>query len=188
MARVTAAWLRSRAREAMLAAGGRGFMRFLPTGGALLVTDAIRRCEDDAARAKLEEALMDAGFACAVRGGLLELTPTDDMLTGLGGGQAPETDWASTLHPAQALGRRWLANERLPLTAAGRQLIMEALRLTWQPEESVLAGLDALRAQAAVMQRRGDRSGLHEAGAVLRDYCDERQGAKAIIEPPADAL
>ena len=51
MARVTAVRLRERARGAMLAAGGRGFVRFLPAGGALLATDAIRRCGDDAARA-----------------------------------------------------------------------------------------------------------------------------------------
>ena len=45
MAAVTA--LRERARAAVFAAGGRGFVRFLPAGEtALLVSDAPRRCGD----------------------------------------------------------------------------------------------------------------------------------------------
>ena len=55
MARVTAIRLRDEARAAMLSAGGHGFMRFLPAGGALLATDAIRRCGDDVARAQLTD-------------------------------------------------------------------------------------------------------------------------------------
>ena len=172
MAGVTALRLRSRAREAMLAAGGRGFVRFLPAGGALLATDAIRRCKDEASRAALTDALAQAGFVCVLRGGLLELTPTDDELAGLDGGERLETDWESPLHPAQALAVRFLAKKRQPLTAAGRQLVMETLRLTWQTPDRLLSGLPALRAQAAVMQRKGDLSGLHEAGVLLREFCE----------------
>lgn len=49
MAAVSAQTIRARAREAIFAAGGRGFVRFLPEGGALLVSDAraaMRRCAD----------------------------------------------------------------------------------------------------------------------------------------------
>ena len=173
MARVTAQRLRSRACEAMLSAGGRGFVRFLPAGGALLATDAIRRCADEAARDALTDALAQAGFACGVRGGLLELTPADDMLSALSASERTEVDWESPLHPVQTLANRFQAAARQPLTGAGRQLIVETLRLTWQTPETLLAGLPALRAQAAVMQRRGDRSGMHEAGAVLREYCEQ---------------
>ena len=176
MARVTAVRLRERAREAMLAAGGRGFVRFLPAGGALLATDAIRRCADDAARARLTDALAQAGFACAVRGGLLEMTPTDDVLLVPGGEERVAVDWESPLHPAQALAARFLKNPKQPLTPAGRQLILETLRLTWLAPDRVLSGLPALRAQAAVMLRRGDRSGLHEAGALLKEFCEQEQG------------
>ena len=173
MARVTALRLRSRAREAMRSVDGRGFVRFLPAGGALLATDAIRRCADDAARAALTDALAQAGFVCAERGGLLELTPSDDVLAGLDGGRGIEIDWKSPLHPAQALALRFLEKPKQPLTGAGRQIIVEALRLTWQTPKALLDGLPALRAQAAVMLRCGDRSGLHEAGAVLGEFCEQ---------------
>lgn len=173
MAGVTALRLRSRAREAMLAAGGRGFVRFLPAGGALLATDAIRRCKDEASRAALTDALAQTGFVCVLRGGLLELTPTDDELAGLDGGERLETDWESPLHPAQALALRFLKKPKQPLTQAGRQIVVEALRLTWLEPEALLAGLPALRAQAAVMLRGGDRSGLHEAGTILKEYCEQ---------------
>lgn len=172
MARVTALRLRDSAREAMLLAGGRGFMRFLPEGEALLVTDAMRRCEDDAARGRLTAALEAAGFACRAQDGLLLLTPDDDVLCAAECGAPCEVDWESALHPAQALACRWLAEDRQRLTAAGRQLALDTLRLTWQPQDKVLAGLPALRAQAAVMLRCGDRSGLHPAGAILREWCD----------------
>ena len=173
MARVTALRLRDRAREAMLRAGGRGFVRFLPPGGALLATDAIRRCADDAARAALTDALMQAGFVCEMRSGLLELTPADDMLSALSASERTAVDWESPLHPVQALANRFQAAARQPLTGAGRQLILETLRLTWQTPETLLSGLPALRAQAAVMQRRGDRSGMHQAGALLREFCEQ---------------
>ena len=176
MARVTAVRLREQARGAMLAAGGRGFVRFLPAGGALLATDAIRRCEDDTSRARLTDALAQAGFACGMRGGLLEMTPTDDVLLVPGGEERVAVDWESPLHPAQALAGRFLAAEKRPLTPDGRQLILETLRLTWLAPDRVLSGLPALRAQAAVMLRRGDRSGLHEAGALLKEFCEQEQG------------
>ena len=67
----------------------------------------------------------------------------------------------------RALARRWQARPPLPLTPAGRQLVLETLRLIWQPQACVLEGIDALRARAAVMLRVGDASGLHEAGAYL---------------------
>ena len=176
MARVTAVRLRERAREAMLAAGGRGFVRFLPAGGALLATDAVRRCADDASRARLTEALAQAGFACGMRNGLLEMTPTDDALLTSGGEERVAVDWESPLHPAQALAARFLKNPKQPLTPAGRQLILETLRLTWLAPDRVLSGLPALRAQAAVMLRQGDRSGLHEAGTLLKEFCEQEQG------------
>lgn len=176
MARVTAVRLRERARGAMLAAGGRGFVRFLPAGGALLATDAIRRCGDDAARAQLTEALHAAGFVCEERTGLLELTPADDVLSALDDGERAAIDWESPLHPVQALAARFLNNPKQPVTPAGRQLILETLRLTWLAPDRALLGLPALRAQAAVMLRQGDRSGLHEAGAVLKEFCEQEQG------------
>ena len=173
MARVTALSLRDAAREAILAAGGRGFVRFLPSGGALLVTDANRRCADENENAALAGALERAGFDCCACGGLLELTPRDDVLRRIGYDEEAEIDWSSPLHPVQALGRRWHDREKQPLSAAGRQLILEALRLSWQPAEKAQDGAELLRAQGAVMLRMGDMSGMHEAGAILLDWCDQ---------------
>lgn len=174
MARVTAVMLRSRAREAMLNGGGRGFMRFLDGGDMLLVTDALRRCEDEAACMRLKAALHAAGFFCREQDGLLLLSPGDGILADMPCPAEPdETDWSSARHGVYSLALRWLAREKLPLTAAGRQLVTDCLRLTWQPQERVLAGCAQLRAQAALMQRRGDFSGLREAGAVLYDWCQE---------------
>ena len=35
-------------------------------------------------------------------------------------------------------------------------------------------GMEALRTRAAVMLRQGDDSGFYEAGAVLLDWCDQK--------------
>lgn len=157
--------LRSLAREAVLLAGGRGFVRFLPPGGALLATDAPCRASREQAEA-IVRALREAGFACETSGALLLLTPRDALLTAV-----PETktavDWAEEAYAAQALALRWQERPALPLTPAGRRLVLETLRLIWQPRSHVYRGIDALRGRAAVMLRGGDASGLHEAGAYL---------------------
>lgn len=163
MALLMAHALRARAREAVLEAGGRGFVRF--TEDALLATDAIRRCDADA----LTAALAARGFACREQGGLLLMTPQDALLRETCAGQAPmQIDWRSPLCAAQALARRLQACPALQLTAAGRGLLLSALRLTGMPGTDVCA---ALRAMAAVMLRAGDRSGMRESGAVLAQWC-----------------
>ena len=112
MARVTALSLRAAAREAMLAAGGRGFMRFLPPGDALLATDAVRRCGSDAQKTALTDALRAAGFAVCEKDGLLMLMPKDTLLGGVVCGEEPEIDWASPLHTVQALGVGWIRKQK----------------------------------------------------------------------------
>ena len=63
--------VRSKARDAVFAAGGRGFVRFLPDGEeALLVSDAPRRCQNPSA---LLCACGAAGFGAEERDGLLLL-------------------------------------------------------------------------------------------------------------------
>lgn len=173
MARMTAASVRDLARNTILAAGGRGFVRFLEEGDALLVTDAVRRCADAQA---LTAALEAAGFVCASEGGLMSLTPGDALLAQAGAPAGFSVDWADDLHPAQALAVRWLGQARLPMTSAGRQLAIGSLRLTWKPEKQVLFGLTALRAQAAKMLREKDTSGMHEAGAILAQWCAAQTG------------
>ena len=174
MAHLTAIALRDRARRALLSAGGRGFVRFLDQG-ALLVSDVLRRCEDDAAKKKLTDALAQAGFDSCTQEGLLLITPSDVMLAQIVCEDC-HMDWESSLHGAQALAKRWLAHERKALTDAGRQLIVDCLRLTWQ--DRMVDGLRQLRAQAAVMMRSGDTSGFYEAGAVLANWCNEQEGKR----------
>lgn len=171
MARVTAIALRDRARQALLSAGGRGFVRF-PDQGALLVSDVLRRCEGREDRQRLTDALLHAGFESCERDGLLLITPSDALLAQIGC-DGCTIQWDGPLHGAQAQALRWMRKERRALTGAGRQLVVDALRLTWQ--DRVTDGLRALCAQAAVMQRSGDMSGFYEAGSVLADWCNEQE-------------
>ncbi|MBQ2948280.1 MAG: hypothetical protein IJD94_04815 [Clostridia bacterium] len=172
MACLTAQALRSRAREAVLSAGGRGFVRFCAEDDALLVTDAVRRCGSEAQKTALMKALADAGFSVREEAGLLRLAPVDALLDALDMTQeTQETDWDSPLHPAQALAKRLLTGGKTPLTDAGRRLVYLSLRLTGEPGKDVLSGLGAIRAQAAVMLRTGDRSGMRLCGAVLWNWC-----------------
>ena len=174
MARLTAIALRDMARTALLSAGGRGFVRFLDQG-ALLVSDVLRRCEDDAAKKRLTDALTQAGFESCEQDGLLLITPADVLLAQIAA-DACDVDWESPLHGAQALAKRWLARERKALTPAGRQLMLDCLRMTWQ--DRVVDYLRQLSAQAAVMQRSGDTSGFYEVGAVLANWCNEQEGKR----------
>lgn len=178
MARLMAASLRDSARTAMLAAGGRGFMRFAGEGDALLATDAVRRCAD---ADTLADALRQAGFVCCQRDGLLLLTPQDDLLRALctPSGRA-EIDWDRDDHPVRSLAHRWLCAPDTAFSAAGRRLVIDTLRLTGMPGADVPGGSDALRAQAAVMLRRGDRSGMRAAGAVLLEWCVCRKASSGI--------
>lgn len=172
--------LRGLAREAMLRVGGRGFMRFAQAGDALLVTDAPRRCADDDARRALADALGDAGFLCREDDGLLYLMPGDGLLDALCAALgekdgAPEIDWNEPLYPAQAWAARLLRVPPEPLDDAGRGLVVDVLRLLWQDERHVLAGLGGVRARAAEMLRQGRRSGMHAAGRMLAAWLQGRQ-------------
>lgn len=173
MARVTAVSLRDSARNALLAAGGRGFVRFCEQG-ALIVSDAIRRCESDAQRDKMIASLDRAGFDCREQDGLLLIDPKDQLLEVIAYDGDFAVDWDGKLCAVQALAVRWLNRKKQPLTAAGRQMIIGGLRLTWQ--DRLKDGLTHLRAQAAEMQRKGDTSGFQETGAVLADWCDRQEG------------
>lgn len=166
MTQDAASALRAHARNVIFAAGGRGFVRFLPPGGELLVTDAVRRGDADTMGA----ALMRAGFSCVERGGLLEFSPSNAWIVdNLPEPGKRQIEWESSLYPAQALTDRFLRMACAPLTQAGRQLVLETLRLLWQPEDKLIAGLDGLKSRAAVMLRSHDTSGMFEAGAFLND-------------------
>ena len=166
--------LRDLAREAVFSSGARGFVRFAREGGALLVTDAAARCADGGAA--MTAALLAAGFSCEREGMLTLLTPGDALLARLCRRMAgePETDWASPLHPAQSLAVRLMRESELLLTDAGRGFILAAARLCWQPQDKALDGLVQLRAHAALLMRKKDRSGFAPAGRLLANWTDEQ--------------
>lgn len=171
--------LRDLAREAMLACGARGFVRFAREGDALLVCDAASRCEDGGEA--LICALSAAGFSCRRAGTLLQIVPRDALILQLCAGDAlPFLDWNDPLHPAQALALRLMRETPAPLTPSGRALWMETARLLWQPKERVMAGLPLLRAMAAQRMREGDRNGFFEAGRLLGNWCcEQKKGSDA---------
>lgn len=163
--------LRSEAREAIFAAGGRGFVRFLAQGDALLVSDAPRRGDADA----LANALCAKGYDCCVMDGLLYITPGTRRLLALCAAQPEEIriDWESPMCETQAFAARLLREAALPLDESGKRLLLETARLLWQPKDKVLAGMPSLRAHAAVRLREKKRSGLHEAGRLLGGWLTE---------------
>ena len=171
---MSAAALRDLAREAMLACGARGFMRFAREGGALLVTDAASRCADGGAA--LCRALEEAGFICLRQEGLTLLTPGDALLAQLCSREdgAIKIDWTCRLHPAEAFASRLMREADTPMTDAGRAFVLDMARLCWQLEDKVLEGLTPLRAQAARLMREKDRTGFACAGRLLGNWCDER--------------
>lgn len=178
---MTAEEMRELARAALTQAGALGFVRCLPVGdSALLVTDAAALCEDAAARARLLEALGRC-FAVQPRGRLLALTPRDGLLLRTDASARPPLtwDWEGELAPAYALADRLL---RMPdggaLSPRGRLLLTDAAKLLRLPRAQALAGLGALRANAAVLQRMGDAAGLRACGCALLFWC-EREGASA---------
>lgn len=168
--------LRDAARDAIFCAGGRGFVRFLAEGDALLLSDANRRGDTET----LAGALESAGFGCEIRDGLLFITPGDERLMRLCLAQPEEmtVDWESPLFEAQALCARLLREEQTPLDEGGRRLVMKTARLLWQMESKVLCGLPDLRAMIAVRLREGKRSGLHETGRLLCGWIRENGRCK----------
>ncbi len=165
--------MRQMARDALIASGGRGFVRFLPAGGALFVSDAPRH------GAVKTDALEEAGFLCREEDGLLYITPDDALLSLCGeGAQRTPVQWETASVQMQALADRFLREKPLPLTDEGRQIILETLRLLWQDERHAASGMYSLRARAAVLLRKGDRSGLFESGALLQDWVLERSRGK----------
>ena len=159
--------VRSKARDAIFAAGGRGFVRFLPDGEeALLVSDAPRRCQNPSA---LLCACGAAGFGAEEREGLLLLTPTEETLRSLNLPRAIDVGWSSADAPLAAFAARLMRRGDRPLTENGLRFAVETLRLLWQDDAHVRCGLPALRAQAAACLRIHDDSGFFLAGALLAE-------------------
>ena len=176
MAAVSAQEIRGKAREAIFASGGRGFVRFLPSGGALLVSDALRRAENGDA---LQDSCRAAGFETEESGGLLLLTPTEETLRALYRPCGLQVNWEEETAFAAAFAQRLLRKKDVPLTAEGKQLVLETLRLLSQDDAHILRGMDTLRALAALQLRRKDESGLFASGALIAEWYHEKGGLSA---------
>lgn len=173
MAGLSVIALRDLARDAILACGTRGFMRFSKEGEGLLVTDAADRCTDGGEA--LKAALSEAGFCCKRDGRLLRITPGDLLLERLCAGEGDvQVDWNSPLHPAQALAARLVREAYTPFDDSGKLLALETARLLWQPRDKALAGLAVIRAAAAVRMREGNRNGFNQTGRLIDHWCQEQ--------------
>ena len=143
-------------------------MRFLPAGEtALLVSDAPRRCGDVPA---LLDGCRAAGFDARERDGLLLLTPTEAALRALDVPARIDVDWDAPDAPTAAFAAYLMRRADRPLTEDGLRLVVETLRLLWQDEAHVRAGLPALRARAAACLRVGEDSGFFLSGALLAGW------------------
>ena len=165
--------LRDAARAAIFSSGGRGFVRFLSQGDALLISDAPRRGESG----PLIAALCEAGFDSALEDGLLLIMPTEARLLALCAQQPEEirVEWESTLFEKMALCERLLGEPPMPLDHGALRLMIETARLLWQPKDKVIVGLCAIRAMIAVRLREGKRSGLYETGRLLCGWLKENE-------------
>ena len=164
--------IRTSARDAIFAAGGRGFVRFLPAGEeALLVSDAPRRCAN---LPVLLDACRAAGFAAQEQDGLLLLTPTEKKLHCLNLPRTIDVDWMREDAPLAAFAARLMRRKDQPLTENGLRLAVETLRLLWQDDAHVRRGLPMLRARAAACLRTHDDSGFFLAGALLAERYQNR--------------
>ncbi|MCR4707958.1 MAG: hypothetical protein K5746_08425 [Clostridiales bacterium] len=174
---LSAADLRNVLRARLFVLGLRGFVRIAPPGGELLVTDAFRHTGDldgwDSSSFEEEKGqLRSVGFVVKKEHGLVYCSPDEGWLDRLQG------DWGRMLTSFQScrqvelLVARSLAERLLrcdPVkkpSEAGRQLILEALRLP-NPEPAGWSAVDALRPQIATMLRQHDRSGMRETGMLL---------------------
>ena len=171
MAPLSAAALRDEVRGILRSVALNGFVRIAAPGGALLVTDVLRRAsgtQTDEALGLLEA----AGMECREDDGLLWISPGQARMRRIaeaaeqavtekvlcqGGRLTAEISFAMRL---------LLCQKTEPWSRQGEQLFLEALRLPdcggveWPEAER-------LRPPAAVMLRRHDRSAMHETGALL---------------------
>lgn len=110
---------------------------------------------------------------------MLLLTPTDSTLSALCGacGQTVQiTDWDEEKASAAAFSVRLTRRKDAPLTADGRRLVLETLRLLSQDDAHILMGMAEIRARAAAQLRRKDESGMREAGALIAEWYMEKGG------------
>ena len=157
---------RARARQALEGAGEtRCFVRFAPVGEeALFATDA-----------ETEAALVQAGFCIrARRGRICFFDPPDDWYRALAG-MIPEEKECGDEREVRLLGLcRRLGGVQAAegaYTSQGRALLRETARGCFFSGRPLKKTVASLRAQAAVLQRRGDTSAFEAAAALAAAAC-----------------
>ena len=182
MAALSASALRDEVRGLLRSAVLQGFVRIAAPGGALLVTDALRRASGGEAD-EAQRLLAKAALECRVNGGLLWISPTQERMLEIAKA-AEQTVSDKLLLPDGRMTAELSYAIRLlrcPRTERwsrhGEQLFLEALRLPdftgggWPETER-------LRPEAAVMLRGHDRSAMHETGALLLSRMTPAQARK----------
>ena len=130
--------------------------------------------------------LKEAGFYARKENGLLYISPDNTRLHKLAGewedGAADfDLEGWDNLTPVRALAARLLRCSALKeWTPAGRQLLLETLRLS-DPSCTGWPAADSLRAGIAEMLRLHDRSGMHEAGALLAARLEKAAGRATVL-------
>ena len=130
---------------------------------------------------RLKEYLKAGSFAVHEEGGLLYFSPDETRLRELAEewekihSAFPAKEWDG-LTPARALSERLLrCNPTANWTSAGRQLILEGMRLP-APASTDWPELEGLRLRIAEMLRLHDRSGMRETGALLAARLADKLG------------
>ena len=98
--------------------------------------------------------------------------PTEAALRALDVPARIDVDWDAPDAPTAAFAAYLMRRADRPLTEDGLRLVVETLRLLWQDEAHVRAGLPALRARAAACLRVGEDSGFFLSGALLAGWMD----------------
>ncbi len=170
MEMLTAWRMREQLVSLLLDGEKRGFVHFAPTDGPLFISDAPLWGKDR----ELQIALCKSnGFICRSDEHFLWISPGEAMLCEL----AVEIAENHAPEPG-TFSYRCMRKARLPLTAAGWQCVLEALRMQQGKRQSVQE--KALRRRMAVMQRMHDESGFYEVGCFLLEMLSME---KTVREP-----
>ena len=148
---------------------------FFRAAGIQAVVQCSIGMEPIAPRFNRDEAIraLEAGKIVIFAGGTGSPFFTTDTTAALRALDVPariDVDWDAPDAPTAAFAAYLMRRAARPLTEDGLRLVVETLRLLWQDEAHVRAGLPALRARAAACLRVGEDSGFFLSGALLAGW------------------
>lgn len=180
MEELTAIVMRDELRACLAMYDGRGTVYFAREEGPLFYCSTAMRHEATVLQ-ELVEAFNRMGYMCSLSDGKIAIWPDDTYLRAMAFAHLPQ---CGNEMQCTIAGRLCL-HKTEQLTCQGRQLIIEVLRLdrlavsTGQDRmgnRKLNADIDRIRQRAAILLRRGDTSGLHEAGCFLYEIEQKMKG------------